>query len=1028
MQDLTNKKRLGLNKPKINESLILILTLGLIFRVVAGLVYEGFSSDIALFKYWAENAASNLTGIYRSDIFLDYPPFYIYFLFLIGKVAKIFNISYNSPLMLLLVKMPSIIADLTTGYILYRISKDKLSENWRLLIASLYIFNPAVLINSSIWGQVDSFLTMLLALGFVFLFTKRPYISSIFFAAAILTKPQGLIVMPVVLFEYLRRRDFKLLLKALGVGLGTAILIILPFSFNQHPLWIVDLYFNTASGYKYASLNAFNFFSLIGSNLADDSLPFLFLDYKTWGYIFIAGVVVYSTVLYYKGKGRHLSLMAALVLIVGVFVFSVRMHERYMFPALYFLLAIFILKKDKRCLLLYAVSSITIFVNTYVVLIRMMRDNYPHVPPNDPVLFFISLINVVVCIFIFIWSWRSCVSQSHEDVIEDKWIMTDDKLLSGKSDRSRWSNDKKATDDIPSALKLVKKDAVIMTVMTAVYLIIALINLGGFKAPETFWAPEKESDGFILELESEEYVSRVTIYGGLGKGSFDVSFQNEHGVFEVAKTVDIGTNEFYKWLIVDIHSNTQRIKVDTVTQGGAINEVAVYGQSIEEPLDVKVLDLDWKPVNEGKLLHLTDEQGAASYRDSYLTSTYFDEIYHARTAYEHLNAIKPYEWTHPPLGKLIISLGILSFGMNPFGWRIAGTLIGAAMIPVVYIFGKRLFGKSFYAFCAAFLMMFDFMHFAQTRIATIDSFTTFFVMISYYFMADYYLSKSYERGFKKSLKPLFLSGLFFGLGAATKWSAIYGAPGLAFIFLLSKYNEYKEYRRLNAVGGKAEKVHWLKDFWPLYINRTILYCVLFFIIIPAAIYLVSFIPYLFVPGMTIGDIFEYQKQMYSYHSNLNAEHFFSSEWWTWPLIIKPIWYFSGADLPEGMASTISSFGNPAIWWIGIGTFFFALWRAFKGNKPMVLATTAIISQYIPWMIFISRIAFIYHFFPMVPFVILTIVYYIKEIRDRKWSRNLIYGYLGIVALLFIIFYPAISGLVVSKKYIEALRWFSTWYF
>ena len=57
-------------------------------------------------------------------------------------------------------------------------------------------------------------------------------------------------------------------------------------------------------------------------------------------------------------------------------------------------------------------------------------------------------------------------------------------------------------------------------------------------------------------------------------------------------------------------------------------------------------------------------------------------------------------------------------------------------------------------------MMFDFMHFTQTRLATIDSYTIFFVMLMFYFMLDYYDSKSYERGFLKSLIPLFLSGIF----------------------------------------------------------------------------------------------------------------------------------------------------------------------------------------------------------------------------------------------------------------------------
>ena len=143
--------------------------------------------------------------------------------------------------------------------------------------------------------------------------------------------------------------------------------------------------------------------------------------------------------------------------------------------------------------------------------------------------------------------------------------------------------------------------------------------------------------------------------------------------------------------------------------------------------------------------------------------------------------------------------------MNTFGWRIVGTLTGVIMIPIMYLFGKKLFQKRFYAFCSAFLMMFDLMHFAQTRLATIDSYTALFVMLMYYFMTDYYLQKSYQKGFYKSLKPLFLSGLFFGLGAATKWSALFGAPGLAFIFFMAKYSEYKDYMLPGARLQKKEQ-------------------------------------------------------------------------------------------------------------------------------------------------------------------------------------------------------------------------------
>ena len=166
------------------------------------------------------------------------------------------------------------------------------------------------------------------------------------------------------------------------------------------------------------------------------------------------------------------------------------------------------------------------------------------------------------------------------------------------------------------------------------------------------------------------------------------------------------------------------------------------------------------------------------YTPTYMNGTYFDEIYHARTAYEHLHQIEPYESTHPPLGKILISIGIYVFGLNPFGWSIIGTLFGVGMIPIMYVFAKRMFGRSEYALIAAFLLTFDFMHFAQTRIATIDVYGVFFIMLMFYFMYRYTTLSFYREKLWTTLIPLGLSGLFFGIGAASKWIVIYGGAGL----------------------------------------------------------------------------------------------------------------------------------------------------------------------------------------------------------------------------------------------------------
>ena len=115
-------------------------------------------------------------------------------------------------------------------------------------------------------------------------------------------------------------------------------------------------------------------------------------------------------------------------------------------------------------------------------------------------------------------------------------------------------------------------------------------------------------------------------------------------------------------------------------------------------------------------------------------STYFDEIYHARTGYEHYLAMKgdytyyPYETSHPPLGKVLMAFSIGLFGMTPFGWRFAGAFAGILMLPGMYLLGKMLTKRRSGAVLSICLMALDFMHYTQTRIATIDSFVVLFII------------------------------------------------------------------------------------------------------------------------------------------------------------------------------------------------------------------------------------------------------------------------------------------------------------
>ena len=578
--------------------------------------------------------------------------------------------------------------------------------------------------------------------------------------------------------------------------------------------------------------------------------------------------------------------------------------------------------------------------------------------------------------------------------------------------------------------KIDGKDVAIMAAMTVIYLAIALVNLGSFNVPKTQWKPVRPGESFVMDLGKERDLSRIYYYSAYGEAKYRVEYKDDTGKFVPLTSID--QSDFYIWKYINISAKTSQLKFIADSTGGFLNELGVFESQSQIPVSgIKIIDKNVDPGDIGSVDNLFDEQNMIEYRPTFMTGTYFDEIYHVRTAYEHMHRLEPYENTHPPLGKLTIALGILIFGMNTFGWRIMGTLFGAAMIPAMYVFGKKLFDKRFYGFCAAFLMMFDFMHFVQTRIGTIDVYGTFWVILMYYFMYDYYMNKSYHLGFTKSLKPLFLSGLFFGIGAASKWIGIYAGGGLALLFFLSRYQEYKDYAKL--VHKKSKKPEWVKNFMPLYMNGTLLYCILFFIIIPAGIYLASYIPFMMVPGPGHGlkDVVAAQINMYNYHKNLVATHSFSSPWYEWPFDWKPMWFYGGSDLPAGKASSIVSMGNPAIWWAGIFAFVASILIAFKKNdRKMTVVFVAAAFQYFPWVA-ISRITFIYHYFSTVPFMILAIVYVIKYLMENyPETRYTIYAYLGVVALLFIMFYPIMSGMMVDRSYVDTyLRWFKThWIF
>ena len=409
-----------------------------------------------------------------------------------------------------------------------------------------------------------------------------------------------------------------------------------------------------------------------------------------------------------------------------------------------------------------------------------------------------------------------------------------------------------------------------------------------------------------------------------------------------------------------------------------------------------------------------------------MNGMYFDEIYHARTAYEFLHTMSVYEWTHPPLGKILIMLGVVIFGMKPFGWRVVPALFGAAMLPVFFTLAKRLFRRRDLAFLAAALLALDTMHFTQTRIATVDVFILFFILLMVLFMTDYIQMDYMKEPLKKLFLPLGACGVSFGLGVASKWTGLYAGAGLAVMFFAHMIRAGISCRKDTAARREFWRRTWV----------TVGFCCVFFLAIPALIYYLSYIPFFRYEATkpngvgSIALVLQQQESMYHYHHDLTATHTCQSAWYEWPFTSRSVWFYF-RSLGENRVSSISSTGSPAVWWVSaIGAILLAVEALFRRTKKEsahwkqagYILLIAIAANYLPWTL-VPRCTFQYHFFTTFPFVVLAAILFLQHMEESgEVSGRVKWIWLSVAAAYFVLMYPAASGLPMPRLYAQFLEY------
>ena len=253
--------------------------------------------------------------------------------------------------------------------------------------------------------------------------------------------------------------------------------------------------------------------------------------------------------------------------------------------------------------------------------------------------------------------------------------------------------------------------------------------------------------------------------------------------------------------------------------------------------------------------------------------------------------------------------------------------------------------------------------------------------------------------------------VFLGLAVSTKWFALFAFAGQLIIILFI----YLRKSRGDSFRLVLDKLRtaFLTGFRVLGIM--------------AAVYLATYLPR-FVAGFTLRGFFDEQISMFLYHTELTATHPFASPWYTWPLMLRPLWLYVSQQ-SSSVVSTIVLMGNPVVWWLALPVIIFVILRISKRlDSGYYVLLVAYFSQLLPFAL-LTRPLFIYHYYSEVPIICALMGALLgKAWEDHVEIRPLIVGVLFAACVLFVVFYPVISGYPTTIGYEGSLRWLSSWTF
>lgn len=266
-------------------------------------------------------------------------------------------------------KLPAILADFGIAFLIYKIIYHdlKMSRKKALIAAFMFILNPVVWYNSTIWGQYDSVINFFALLSFYLLNHKNLILAFLFFILSIYIKASLLIFLPVFLLISIKQKyKFKEYLSALLVSLFTVFILTIPFSQAEPLTWLTYIYTHRVFNeqLQLITANAFNLWNLIaGIDAKPQTLNFLGANYQYYGYILTLFFSIPIFKLLLKKNDAKSAIWSLAVISFLTFMFLTNMHERYLYPLFPYMTILAVVYSE--LLPIYILVSIISLINLY---------------------------------------------------------------------------------------------------------------------------------------------------------------------------------------------------------------------------------------------------------------------------------------------------------------------------------------------------------------------------------------------------------------------------------------------------------------------------------------------------------------------------------------------------------------------------------------------------------------------------------------------------------------------------------------